>query len=269
MDFRDIIESTDRYNFHTHTQFCDGRSTVEAMARAAVAGGFIHIGFSPHSPISIPSPCNMSIEDVPVYKAEVERMRSIYGDSCRFYIGMEIDYLSPQQGPSAETYKDFNLDYAIGSVHFIRSQEGDFVDVDGRFDAFCQKMERQFHNDIRYVVNEFYRASNEMLVLGGFDILGHFDKIAQNASYYSPGIEDEKWYLDIVDDYVDHIIDAGIVVEINTKARVEHNRFFPNQRYWKRLLDAKVPLLINSDAHYDDRLDASRKEAFDLLHNLR
>lgn len=269
MDFREIIESTDRYNFHTHTQFCDGRSTVEAMAKAAVAGGFAHIGFSPHSPICIPSPCNMSIEDVPVYKAEVERMRSIYSDSCHFYIGMEIDYLSPQQGPSAETYKDFNLGYPIGSVHFIRSQEGDFVDVDGRFDAFCQKMERHFHKDIRYVVNEFYRASNEMLALGGFDILGHFDKIAQNASYFSPGIEDEKWYCDIVDDYVDHIVDAGIVVEINTKARVEHKRFFPNQRYWKRLFDANVPLLINSDAHYDDRLDASRKEAFDILHSLK
>lgn len=269
MNFREIIESTDRYNFHTHTQFCDGRTTIENMAKAAVAEGFKHIGFTPHSPICIPSPCNMSPDSVPLYKAEIERMKSLYGDSCRFYTGMEIDYLSPEHGPSSKLYKDYNLDYSIGSVHFIRSQEGDFVDVDGRFDAFCQKMEKHFHNDIKYVVKEFYRASNEMLELGGFDILGHFDKIAQNASYYSPGIEDEKWYCDIVDDYVDRIIDSGIIVEINTKARVEHGRFFPNPRYWKRLLDAKIPLVVNSDAHYDDRLDASRKEAFDMLNDLK
>lgn len=269
MDFREIIESTDRYNFHTHTQFCDGRSTIEAMATAAVAEGFWHIGFSPHSPICIPSPCNMSLDSVHLYKNEVERMRQKFGDKCRFYTGMEIDYLSPEHGPSADYYKELGLDYAIGSVHFIRCQEGDFVDVDGRFDSFKKKMADHFHDDIKYVVKEFYRASNEMLSLGHFDILGHFDKIAQNASYYSPGIEVQDWYKTLVDDYIDNIIASNVVVEINTKARIEHGRFFPNQRYWKKLLDAGVVMLVNSDAHYDDRLDASRKEAFMLLNSLR
>jgi len=239
------------------------------MAEAAVAGGFLHIGFSPHSPIHIPSPCNMSYESVEQYKAEVEHVRQMYGDRCKFYIGMEIDYLSPEHGPSAQMYKDFGLDYAIGSVHFIRSQEGDYVDVDGSFDAFRRKMAFNFHYDIKYVVTEFYRASNEMLSLGNFDILGHFDKIAQNGACYSPGIEDERWYQDIVDEYIDNIIKSGITVEINTKARKEYGRFFPHERYWKRLIDAGVTFVVNSDAHYPDRIDASRQVAFDIIKSLK
>lgn len=267
MNFREIIELTDRYNFHTHTQFCDGRATIEEMARAAVDEGFVHIGFSPHSPIAITSPCNMSTESVAQYSAEIKRMRELYAGRCSFYKGMEIDYLSPQSGPSSQIFSDFNLDYSIGSVHFIRDIKGDFVDVDGHFDSFRKKMEKYFHNDIRYVVSEFYEASNEMLNRGCFDILGHFDKIAQNASYYSPGIEDEGWYQDLIDDYITRIIESGVIVEINTKAYAEHGRFFPNPRYWKRLADAGVTLIVNSDAHYPDRIDASRAEAFAILKN--
>lgn len=265
MNFREIIDTTDRYNFHTHTQFCDGRASIDVMAAAAVAEGFEHIGFSPHSPISIPSPCNMSLDSVAKYNEEIERIRDIYGDKCRFYRGMEIDYLSSNQGPSSTYYQDLNLDYSIASVHFIRSQQGNFIDVDGKYESFAKKMSDNFHNDIRYVVNEFYRASNEMLSHGHFDILGHFDKIAQNASYYHPGIEDEPWYIDLIDDYIERIVDSKVAVEINTKARIEHGRFFPHDRYWKRLRDAGVTLIINSDAHYPDRINASRQEAFDIL----
>ncbi|MFG6386444.1 MAG: histidinol-phosphatase [Muribaculaceae bacterium] len=265
MNFREIIEFTDRYNFHTHTQFCDGRASIEEMAQAAADAGFVHIGFSPHSPINIPSPCNMSLESVSQYSTEIERVRKLHEGKCLFYKGMEIDYLSPEYGPSSQIFSDFNLDYSIGSVHFIRDIKGEFVDVDGHFDSFRKKMEEYFHNDIRYVVSQFYEASNEMLNRGCFDILGHFDKIAQNASYYSPGIEDEGWYQDIVDDYITHIIESGVIVEINTKAYVEHGRFFPNPRYWKRLADAGVTLVVNSDAHYPDRIDASRAEAFAIL----
>ena len=42
-------------------------------------------------------------------------------------------------------------------------------------------------------------------------------------------------------------------------------RFFPGERYWPRLIAAGVRLLVNSDAHYADRLTADRDEAFTLL----
>ena len=35
-------------NFHTHTTFCDGKSTVEEVVRSAIEKGFDAIGFSGH-----------------------------------------------------------------------------------------------------------------------------------------------------------------------------------------------------------------------------
>ena len=56
----EITAATDRYNLHSHTQFCDGHAPMEAMARAASDCGMLHYGFSPHSPICVESGANMS-----------------------------------------------------------------------------------------------------------------------------------------------------------------------------------------------------------------
>lgn len=198
MDFiRELNDST-LYTFHSHTEFCDGRAQMEAFARRAVADGFTHYGFTPHCPLPIESPCNMRQADVPRYFDEVERIRRDHGDRCRFYAGMEIDYLEGVWGPANPYFATLSLDYALGSVHFIRAQRGEWVDIDGRFEAFRRKMEEHFHNDIRYVVETFYATSHRMLDEGHFDILGHYDKIGLNASLYRPGIEEEQWYLSLI-----------------------------------------------------------------------
>ena len=75
INIREITSQTRFYNFHTHTQYCDGRATIEEMTRAAVAEDFKYLGFTPHSPIPVESPCNMSIDAVMDYTAEIERVR--------------------------------------------------------------------------------------------------------------------------------------------------------------------------------------------------
>lgn len=265
MNLKEIVGSTRAYNFHAHTQFCDGHDSLEAIARAAARAGFEHFGFSPHSPIPIDSPCNMSEADLPTYFDAIEQIRNEFSGIMHIYRGVEIDYLGDEWGPSSPLFQSGLFDFSIGSVHFIPSQEGTFVDIDGRYEHFRERMERFFHGDIRYVARTFYERSHAMLDAGGFDIIGHFDKIGQNASFFLPGIEDMPWYRAIVDDYIDHIISSGIIVEINTKARLQHGRFFPSERHWRRLINAGITLMVNSDAHYADRIAASRAEAFEIL----
>lgn len=243
---------------------------MELMARAAVGAGMRHYGFSPHSPIPVSSPCNMLRADVDVYLAEVQRIKAMPElQSCRFYAAMEVDYLGDDWGPANEYFKSLPLDYIIGSVHFIPSQSGEYVDIDGHFDSFAKRMKAYFRDDIDYVVDTFYRQSRAMVEAGGFDILGHFDKIGQNASYYAPGIEDGSHYRQCVESLIDMIIDRRCVIELNTKAREQHGRFFPSERYLPVLADAGITILVNSDAHQPDRIDASRGEAFNLLDRIR
>lgn len=269
MDFNLLTSGSDLYNFHSHTQFCDGKAPMEMFAAEAVERGFSHYGFSPHSPVPISSPCNMAKADVPVFLDEVRRLREKYAAApTRFWQSMEIDYLGPQWGPSHGYFHELPLDYRIGSVHFISAQNGNLIDIDGRFDSFRRKMADNFHNDIRYVVNTFYDQSLEMISRGGFDIIGHYDKIGHNASHLCPGIEEEGWYADRADELTEAIIASGIAVEINTKAWAEHHRMFPAMRHWRRLADAGTTLLVNSDAHVPALIDASRREAFDMLHSV-
>lgn len=270
MDFNKIVTQTTQYNFHSHTQFCDGRATMEEMARAAVAAGFRHYGFSPHSPVPIVSPCNMAVADVPAFIAEAERIKSMPElASCRFYTAMEIDYLGIDYGPASPYFDSFPLDYTIGSVHFIPTQQGNLVDIDGNYDSFSRRMHENFHDDIDYVVDTFFAQSRAMVAAGGFDILGHFDKIGQNASYYAPGIENSAEYQRLASELIDMVIERNLTIELNTKAYKEHGRFFPGERWLPRLIDAGVTILVNSDAHYPDRINASRNEALQLLQTLK
>ena len=89
--------------------------------------------------------CNMKEEDVPRYLSEVERLKSIYGDRINIYASMEIDYMDVW-GPSCSFFEKFPLDYKIGSIHFIKSfvNTDQFIDVDGSFDNFKQKMDCHF-----------------------------------------------------------------------------------------------------------------------------
>ncbi|MDD6723480.1 MAG: histidinol-phosphatase HisJ family protein [Bacteroidales bacterium] len=262
----DGILSTTRYNLHSHTQFCDGRGTMDQFARAAADAGLLHYGFTPHSPVPFDTPCNMKADDVPAYLAEVERIRKKY-DTVQFYAGMEIDYLGPEWGPAHPYFAGLDLDYSIGSVHFLpaKSDPSRFIDVDGRPERFVQYMHEYFDDDIEYVVEEFYRRSSAMVRAGGFDILGHLDKIGANASYYLPGIERRRRYLDALNALVDDVIASGVCVEINTKSLAQTGRLFPRETVVARLYRAHVPLLVNSDTHYPDLINAGRPYALSLL----
>ena len=76
-DFYSITKETDLYNLHTHTQYCDGHATIEEFVHEAIAQGFTHLGFTPHSPISVESPVNMSRDDVQAYFDEIISVKEV------------------------------------------------------------------------------------------------------------------------------------------------------------------------------------------------
>lgn len=261
-----IANSTTRYNFHTHTQFCDGHATMEEFVVEAIAEGITDLGFTPHSPIPIESPCNMSVESVETYLNEINRLRQVYADKINIYAAMEMDYLNKAQFTDKMT-ADIPLDYRIGSVHFIPSFDNpdEYVDIDGRFEKFKVKMRTYFHDDIEAVVKSFYKQSLEMIETGGFEIVGHFDKIGYNASQFCESIDEQPWYDHLAINLFEAIMDYGYIVEINTKAWLQHNRFYPNLKYFAMLNKYNAPIIVNSDAHYPTLIDSGRAEALKLI----
>ena len=267
IDIQQIIQETDLYNLHTHTQFCDGHAPMEEFVIEAIAQGFTHLGFTPHSPISVDSPCNMSSEQVKEYLDEMARLREAYRDRINLYTSMEIDYVSQGNGPGSEYFRQLPLDYRIGSVHFIPAIDDPdlMVDIDGKFQAFKVRMLEYFDGDIEYVVKTFFDSMIAMVDEGGFEIVGHMDKIGFNASQYREGIDEEPWYDKLVIDLFENIMDHHLIIEVNTKAWLQRNRFYPNLKYFGMIKRFNAPVVVNSDAHFPTLLNSGRMEALKLL----
>lgn len=260
-----IIKSTDRYNFHSHSQFCDGKATVSEIAAAASDKGFEVWGVSPHSPICISSPCNMTREDVPAYLDEMSRLQEVYAGRMRVLTSMEVDFLGRDFGPHIDYFQKLPLDYRIGSIHFVPNQDGIPLDCDGSAERFAGYLKAGYAGDLRYVVEKYFEQVLTMLELGGFEILGHFDKIIGNACTLDATLEDRAWYKALVLDVISHAKDAGVIVEINTKAIESRGRFYPAQRWWSLLKEADMTAAVNSDCHHPDLTDLGRAAALDLL----
>lgn len=269
MKIDEIISQTRLYNLHSHTQFCDGRASMEDMVTAAKECGMIHYGFTPHSPICCKSGCNMPKDAVDVYLDEAKRIADNFSGKMKIWTSMEIDYIDRDFGPHIDYFQRMKLDYRLASVHFVPTKEGFPIDCDGRFERFKIRLHEEFNDDIRYVVEKFFEQTLVMLELGGFDILGHFDKIGYNASLACPDIEEQSWYEALVDDIITHSKSSGVFIEVNTKALDDHGRLFPSPKWLKKVVDANIPIVINSDAHYPDKINSGRDKAFDIIDKLK
>lgn len=266
-DFIAASKGSRQYNFHTHTEFCDGKSVMTEMADAALGEGMTALGFSPHAPISVSSPCNMPKETVKDYLDIATRLKEEVS-GMDIYTGMEVDFLSADCGPHTDYYQKLNLDYMIGSVHFVPNQDGIFIDCDGSEERFLRNLKAGFRGDLRYVVEKYFEQVLTMLERGGLDLLGHLDKIAANASAAESGIENESWYRALIVDVISHAASSDTAIEINTKAYPTKNRFFPAESWWSLLPEYGCKIIVNSDAHYADKISAGRNEAFELLTEL-
>lgn len=257
------------YNLHSHTEFCDGRAPLIEIAEAAADAGMEVWGVSPHSPVCVESPCNMHREDTPAYLDRVAEAKERFDGRMRVLTAMEVDFISRDFGPHIDWFQNCPLDYRIGSVHFVPNQEGVWLDCDGRFERFAEYLRHGFEGDLRYVVEKYFEQVLTMLELGGFEVLGHFDKIIGNAALADPTLEDQGWYEALVDDVVRLAAESGVIVEINTKALLDKKRLFPADRWWSKLLAAGTPISVNSDAHYPEKVNLGRPEALARLAQLQ
>lgn len=252
-------------NYHSHCSFCDGRAPLEDFIMEAIRLGFTSYGVSSHAPLPFPTRWTMKWEDVPAYLNECARLKEKYASQIEIYAGMEIDYLNEDSNPSVQRFRELPLDYRIGSVHLLHNDSGEIVDIDCSADRFRAIVDQHFAGDIRRVVHLYYDRLLRMIELGGFDIIGHADKIHYNAAAYLPGLLDEEWYASLIKNYFEAIAAKGYMVEINTKAFYQLGTFYPNERYFSLFKELNIPVMVNSDAHYPEKINSGREEALKVL----
>lgn len=252
-------------NYHSHCLYCDGRAAMEDFIRFAISEGFTSYGISSHAPLPFPTHWTMEWDRMDDYLAEFRRVKEKYASRIEFYVGLEIDYLDEENHPSNSRFKELPLDYRIGSVHLLHDDKGEVVDIDVSAPVFRDIVDQHFGGDLDRVIRLYYDRLYRMIDLGGFDILGHADKMHYNAACYRPGLLDETWYDELMRDYFTEIAHKGYIVEINTKAYQQLGTFYPNERYFSLLKELGIRVQVNSDAHYPERINMGRPEALSAL----
>lgn len=256
-------------NYHSHCDFCDGRSKPEDFVKFAVSGKFRAYGFSSHAPLPFETFWNMSACDMPEYLNEIERLKNKYKAALEIYTGLEIDYLTADYNASIPYFRQLPLDYRIGSIHFLpltgEMKEQAMFCIDGSYAGFEAAVKQNFGGDIKKVVKLYFESSMKMVESGGFDIVGHLDKIYMNGHRF-PGFDiTAGWYKALFTEYLQLIAEKGVIVEINTKNFRTKHELYPHQLYLPLLKQLCIPVTVNSDAHYPDLINDGRAGAFRLL----
>ena len=253
-------------NYHSHCIFCDGRSSMEDFIRFAIAKGLTKYGFSSHAPLPFHTSWNMDPDDLPYYKQEFYRLKKKYASEIELFLGLEVDYIQDVFDAHSDMYDTSEFDYKIGSVHYLDPMpEGGFFSVDGKLYNFQKKMDEIYRGDIRLVVERFFEISSNMVRKGGFDIVGHVDKIAQNGMKCSGFDITQPWYNKLVTDLLQIIRDKGMMLEINTKSFLELGITYPDVQFFPIIREMGIPILVNSDCHYSDKILDGFGQVYELL----
>ncbi|MEI6753458.1 MAG: histidinol-phosphatase [Paludibacter sp.] len=253
-------------NYHSHCTFCDGRSSMEEFVRFAIAKGVRKYGFSSHAPLPFDTFWNMKLDDFGEYQNEFYRLKEKYMSEVELFIGLEVDYIHNYIEIQNELYSAENMDYLIGSIHYMdQLPSGDFWTIDGNFRDFFVGLKILFDGEIRPAVERFFDISDQMIGKGGFDIVGHFDKIAMNASKCADFEKSSVWYRNRVSDSLQLIKQKELILEINTKSFVDKGITYPDIQFFPLINELQIPVVVNSDCHYPTNILDSFHPTFEAL----
>jgi histidinol-phosphatase (PHP family) len=258
--------TTYKTNYHTHTTWCDGRSSPEEMAEAAIAKGFHVLGFSAHAMFPFAAAWHLGPKHHKEYAAAIAALKTQYASRLPILAGYEADYLPPLAYPKCSDYVDLGADYLIGSVHYLTKNGNPdaggvagWFEVDNSAEAVTEGIRRLFHGDGKLAVQCYYDQVRQMIRHSDFAILGHVDLIRKRNGILHFFDENDAWYKSEIQATAEEAAKRGVIVEINTGAiaRGAMDDLYPSQDFLQRLHRLDVPIMINSDAHHVDHLDVA------------
>jgi histidinol-phosphatase (PHP family) len=241
-------------SMHTHTKFCDGEDDIETMCRAAYEKSLFAIGFSSHAPIDKQlgweTGWNMKSTLIDEYVTQVLAAKERWRGKLNVFLGLEVDYIKGKRSPLDSDIIKLNLDYIIGSVHYLFPENGARAfTVDGSQEELEKGLKEGFDSDAQRLMHSYYDAVAEMIQAGGFDIIGHADLIKKNT------FEKNLWPQEAETERqkeIAHIAaKAGLIFEVNTGGinRKKIQETYPSLTFLKIIKKNKVPVIITADAH--------------------
>jgi len=230
-------------DLHNHTPLCNhAEGEIYEYIEKAIASGTKYFGFSDHAPMDFDPKYRMNFDEMQGYERAVLAAKEKYKNSIEILLAYEVDFL---RGHMDERVLNADVDYLIGSVHFIDEWGFDNPEFIGHYE----------HEDIDIIWQKYFDAIQEMAETGHFDIVGHLDLI--KVFKFMP----KKDINLIAKNALEAIKKADMVLELNVAGfRKPVAQAYPSASLLKQAYELDIPITFSSDAHKPEQVSLFSKE---------
>ncbi|TBL78949.1 histidinol-phosphatase [Paenibacillus thalictri] len=245
------------FDLHTHHRRCGhAAGDIEEYIRAAADFGLTAIGISDHSPYFAasedhPAPgLAMAASEFPRYIEEIVRLKKKYEDRIEVLVGVESDFFPEHVGKYDQIYRQYPLDYIIGSIHVTNGKH-----VSQNMHIWYELDEEQLERERDIYFGLLQQAAKS----GVFHIIGHMDLV-------------RRYYRDfmgtcgaLVEQTVKVFAETGVTMEINTSGIMRSEGTNPCLEVLELAHRYGVPVTFGSDAHKPVRVGEHWEEVMRML----
>jgi len=253
-------------DYHVHlrpderdARFADAFSAdnVERYRAAATAAGIEELGVSEHIHRFVQS---LAIWDHPFWREQatddIDAYCAYVREETDLRLGLEVDFVPGREDLTQSLIDRCDLDYVVGSVHFL----GDLAVDWERFDVW------EHARSADEVWRRYFETLAAAARSGMFDILAHPDLVkmwgvdrpppdGELLRYYEPALE--------------AIAETGIAVEVSTAGlRKPVGEIYPSPVFLEQALASGAPVALSSDAHIPEHVGFAYDRALALLDSL-
>lgn len=226
------------YHIHvlSHGEFEYTRQWLNRFIDQACRRGIRELGFSEHDEF-------FAQIDLALFRqVKMERRSEI-----SLKLGIEAEYTPGMENEARRLAKIPELDYTIGSVHFIDGWAFDHPDYKDGFND----------RDIDEIYSRYAEILTQMAASGLFDIVGHLDLV--KIWGHRPRRHRPDYYFEPV---LNAVKAANMAVEINSAGlRKPVAEIYPAPALVKRMFEKNIPIVFGSDAHHPEQVGEGVQEA--------
>ena len=228
------------FDYHVHTNFCDGANTPREMVETAIEKGFDTLGFSGHGYTDFDLSFCMKVIRTDLYFEEVTRLKEEYDGKLNILCGIEKDYFS--------SHPTSRFDYVIGSVHYLYVN-GKYVPLDMEVGTMRTLIDEVYGGNFSALARDYYKQVADVVNKTECDIIGHFDLITKFKNR-TPLVFDDEYY-EAAFSAIDALVPTGKIFEINLGAiaRGYRNSPYPESKLLKYIKERGGEIVITGDCH--------------------
>ena len=230
-------------DLHNHTPLCNhAEGTINEYIQSAIKSHTKVFGFSDHAPMDFDPKYRMKFEDMQGYEKEVLNAKEQFKNEIEVLLGYEVDYL---KGHMDKRVLNADVDYLIGSVHFIEGWGFDNPEFIGKWDE----------QDIDEIWQKYFDTIEEMANTKLFDIVGHLDLIKVFKFMPKGNIVKMAFKALLA------IQASGMVLELNVAGyRKKVKEPYPSRELLEVAFTLNIPITFSSDAHKPEQIALFNEE---------